>query len=153
MSFDLAFEHSLQSRVRSCPTSFKDGLRASVSHLPILTDSIILILVLFSLAEQKAIKDKGKNCAKITKKQSKPGKIEHEIAKNAQKPDQRTFSVQFNKAKALQKPKYKYKDGFNKFLNLHLQKDFIQRWSSGVSEPFANTHRLHHPDLGSFFTC
>nr|GEU30256.1 reverse transcriptase domain-containing protein [Tanacetum cinerariifolium] len=35
----------------------------------------------------------GKDCAKITKKQSKPDKIEHEITKNAQKPDQRTFSV------------------------------------------------------------
>nr|GEZ27651.1 ChaC-like family protein [Tanacetum cinerariifolium] len=35
-----------------------------------------------------------KDCAKITKKQSKPDKIEHEIAKNAQKPDQMTFSVQ-----------------------------------------------------------
>nr|GEU79971.1 retrotransposon protein, putative, Ty1-copia subclass [Tanacetum cinerariifolium] len=32
-------------------TSFRDGLRKSVSHLPILTDSIILILVLSSLAE------------------------------------------------------------------------------------------------------
>nr|GEW77826.1 reverse transcriptase domain-containing protein [Tanacetum cinerariifolium] len=36
---------------------------------------------------------RGKDCAKITKKQSKPDKIEHEIAKIAQKPDQRTFSV------------------------------------------------------------
>nr|GEV60073.1 hypothetical protein [Tanacetum cinerariifolium] len=35
-----------------------------------------------------------KDCAKITKKQSKPDKIEHEIAKIAQKPDQRTFSMQ-----------------------------------------------------------
>nr|GEU65131.1 fatty acid desaturase family protein [Tanacetum cinerariifolium] len=34
-----------------------------------------------------------KDCAKITKKQSKPGKIEHKIAKIAQKPDSRTFSV------------------------------------------------------------
>ncbi|GJX98864.1 reverse transcriptase domain-containing protein [Tanacetum coccineum] len=32
-------------------SSFRDGLRESVSHLPILTDSIILILVLSSLAE------------------------------------------------------------------------------------------------------
>ncbi|GJR79019.1 CBL-interacting serine/threonine-protein kinase 9 isoform X2 [Tanacetum coccineum] len=32
-------------------SSFRDGLRKSVSHLPILTDSIILILVLSSLAE------------------------------------------------------------------------------------------------------
>ncbi|GJR20140.1 putative reverse transcriptase domain-containing protein, partial [Tanacetum coccineum] len=31
--------------------SFRDGLRESVSHLPILTDSIILILILSSLAE------------------------------------------------------------------------------------------------------
>nr|GEW21426.1 hypothetical protein [Tanacetum cinerariifolium] len=42
----------------------------------------------------------GKDCAKITKKQSKPDKIEHEIAKTTQKPDQRTFSVQVNKPKA-----------------------------------------------------
>nr|GEV00698.1 reverse transcriptase domain-containing protein [Tanacetum cinerariifolium] len=35
----------------------------------------------------------GKDCAKITKKQSKPDKIEHEIAKNAQKPDSKIFSV------------------------------------------------------------
>ncbi|GKD53461.1 hypothetical protein Tco_1286848 [Tanacetum coccineum] len=32
-------------------SSFRDGLRGSVSHLPVLTDSIILILVLSSLAE------------------------------------------------------------------------------------------------------
>nr|GEX46282.1 retrovirus-related Pol polyprotein from transposon TNT 1-94 [Tanacetum cinerariifolium] len=32
-------------------TSFRDGLRESVSHLPILTDSSILILVLLSLVE------------------------------------------------------------------------------------------------------
>nr|GEV11867.1 hypothetical protein [Tanacetum cinerariifolium] len=42
----------------------------------------------------------GKDCAKITKKQSNPDKIEHEIAKNAQKPDQRTFSVQVIKSKS-----------------------------------------------------
>nr|GEV93612.1 reverse transcriptase domain-containing protein [Tanacetum cinerariifolium] len=41
----------------------------------------------------------GKDCAKITKKQSKPDKIEHEIAKITQKPDQRTFSIQVNKPK------------------------------------------------------
>nr|GEU77099.1 hypothetical protein [Tanacetum cinerariifolium] len=35
----------------------------------------------------------GKDCAKITKKQSKPDKIEHEIEKIAQKPDPRTFPV------------------------------------------------------------
>nr|GEW54227.1 reverse transcriptase domain-containing protein [Tanacetum cinerariifolium] len=35
-----------------------------------------------------------KDCAKITKKQSKPDKIKHEIAKIAQKPDPKTFSVQ-----------------------------------------------------------
>nr|GEV08553.1 putative serine/threonine-protein phosphatase 2A regulatory subunit B'' subunit TON2 [Tanacetum cinerariifolium] len=27
---------------------------------------------------------------------------------------------------------------------------FIQRWSSRVSNPFADTHLFHHPDLGSF---
>nr|GEV25570.1 reverse transcriptase domain-containing protein [Tanacetum cinerariifolium] len=43
---------------------------------------------------------KGKDCAKIIMKQSKPDKIEHEITKIAQKPDQRTFSVQFTKPKA-----------------------------------------------------
>nr|GEX86926.1 hypothetical protein [Tanacetum cinerariifolium] len=43
------------------------------------------------------------DCAKITKKQSKPDRIEHEITKIAQKPDQRTFSVQVIKSKALQK--------------------------------------------------
>nr|GEU58106.1 Pol polyprotein [Tanacetum cinerariifolium] len=32
-----------------------------------------------------------KDCAKIIKKRSKPDKIKHEISKNAQKPDQRTF--------------------------------------------------------------
>nr|GEV43611.1 hypothetical protein [Tanacetum cinerariifolium] len=42
----------------------------------------------------------GKYCAKIIKKQSKPGKVEHEIAKITQKPDQRTFSIQVNKPKA-----------------------------------------------------
>nr|GEV22696.1 DNA-directed DNA polymerase [Tanacetum cinerariifolium] len=52
---------------------------------------------------------RGTDCAKITKKQSKPNKIEHEIAKNAQKPDQRTFSVQVTKSKALQKLNEKYK--------------------------------------------
>ncbi|GJY60414.1 RNA-directed DNA polymerase, eukaryota, reverse transcriptase zinc-binding domain protein [Tanacetum coccineum] len=36
--------------ISSC-LHFRDGLRESVSHLPILTDSIILILVLSSLAE------------------------------------------------------------------------------------------------------
>nr|GEV97587.1 hypothetical protein [Tanacetum cinerariifolium] len=35
----------------------------------------------------------GKDWAKITKKQSKPDKIEHDIEKIAQKPDQRIFSV------------------------------------------------------------
>nr|GEV31300.1 reverse transcriptase domain-containing protein [Tanacetum cinerariifolium] len=39
----------------------------------------------------------GKDCAKISKKQSKQGKIEHEISKNAQKPDSRTFSVRSNR--------------------------------------------------------
>nr|GEU45491.1 hypothetical protein [Tanacetum cinerariifolium] len=38
--------------------------------------------------------DMCKDCAKITKKQSKPDKIEHEIAKKSQKPDQKTSSVQ-----------------------------------------------------------
>nr|GEV84883.1 ribonuclease H-like domain-containing protein [Tanacetum cinerariifolium] len=41
-----------------------------------------------------------KDCAKIVKKQSKPDKIEHEIAKITQKPDQRTFTVQVNKDKS-----------------------------------------------------
>nr|GEW03307.1 Gag-Pol polyprotein [Tanacetum cinerariifolium] len=36
---------------------------------------------------------KGTDLAKITKKRSKPDKIEHKIAKNAQKLDPRTFSV------------------------------------------------------------
>nr|GEY24808.1 copia protein [Tanacetum cinerariifolium] len=36
----------------------------------------------------------SKDCAKITKKQSKPNKIKHEVAKNAQKPDQMTFPMQ-----------------------------------------------------------
>nr|GEV28870.1 reverse transcriptase domain-containing protein [Tanacetum cinerariifolium] len=53
---------------------------------------------------------RGKDYAKITKKHSKPDKIEHEIEKIAQKPDQKTFSVQVIKSKALQKPKCKYKD-------------------------------------------
>nr|GEW74535.1 DNA-directed DNA polymerase [Tanacetum cinerariifolium] len=45
-----------------------------------------------------------KGLSKNTKKQSKPDKIEHEIAKIAQKPDPRTFSVQVIKSKALEKP-------------------------------------------------
>nr|GEV82969.1 reverse transcriptase domain-containing protein [Tanacetum cinerariifolium] len=40
----------------------------------------------------------GMDLAKITKKQSKPGKIEHEIMKNAQKPDPKTFSDSLNAA-------------------------------------------------------
>nr|GEW38884.1 reverse transcriptase domain-containing protein [Tanacetum cinerariifolium] len=46
----------------------------------------------------------GKDCAKITKKQSKPDKIEHEISKNAQKPDQRTFSVQWMRTRSKSYP-------------------------------------------------
>ncbi|GKB43547.1 pentatricopeptide repeat-containing protein [Tanacetum coccineum] len=40
----LLFEDEISQR-------YEDGLRESVSHLPILTDSVILILVLSSLAE------------------------------------------------------------------------------------------------------
>nr|GEV24855.1 hypothetical protein [Tanacetum cinerariifolium] len=54
------------------------------------------------IAMWKLFKGLG-DCVKITKKQSKPSNIEHEIAKNAQKPDQRTFSVQVKpKVKELQ---------------------------------------------------
>nr|GEU39242.1 uncharacterized mitochondrial protein AtMg00810-like [Tanacetum cinerariifolium] len=45
--------------------------------------------------------DWSKDCAKITKKQSKPDKIEHEIAKIAQKPNSRIFSVQTSSRAAI----------------------------------------------------
>nr|GEV27862.1 hypothetical protein [Tanacetum cinerariifolium] len=57
----------------------------------------------FEMALQDHIMEEtkqGKDCAKIIKKQSKPDKIEHEISKNAQNPDQRTFTVQVNRPKA-----------------------------------------------------
>nr|GEX62747.1 putative reverse transcriptase domain-containing protein [Tanacetum cinerariifolium] len=50
---------------------------------------------------------------KITKKQSKPDKIEHEIEKNAQNPDSKTFSAQKSNhqvKKSKIKAKCKYKD-------------------------------------------
>nr|GEW89427.1 reverse transcriptase domain-containing protein [Tanacetum cinerariifolium] len=97
-------------------SSFRDGLRESVSHLPILTDSIILVLVLSSLAKIVSasadfesrpwvkwsdlgfsglidFNDLGTDIANITKKGPKPDKIEHEIVKSAQKPDPKIFSV------------------------------------------------------------
>nr|GEU81652.1 nucleotide-binding alpha-beta plait domain-containing protein [Tanacetum cinerariifolium] len=40
-----------------------------------------------------ALEGSGTDLAKFTKKQSKPNKIEHEIVKNAQKPDLRTFFI------------------------------------------------------------
>nr|GEV83968.1 UBN2 domain-containing protein [Tanacetum cinerariifolium] len=42
---------------------------------------------------KKFFKEEARIEQKITKKQSKPDKIEHENAKHVQKPDQRTFSV------------------------------------------------------------
>nr|GEW23688.1 hypothetical protein [Tanacetum cinerariifolium] len=52
----------------------------------------------------------SKDYVKITKKQSKSDKIEHEITKIAQKPDQRTFSVQVIKSKALENSNGRYRD-------------------------------------------
>nr|GEY19363.1 zinc finger, CCHC-type [Tanacetum cinerariifolium] len=43
---------------------------------------------------------KGKDCAKIIKKQSKPDNIEHEIERLHQKPDQRTFSAKVKSRKS-----------------------------------------------------
>nr|GEW46535.1 retrotransposon protein, putative, unclassified [Tanacetum cinerariifolium] len=62
--------------------------------------------------------EKGKDCAKIVKKQSKPNKIEHKIERLHQKPDQRTFSVQVNMPKA---KITKFKDISCKSLKLHLE--------------------------------
>nr|GEZ65813.1 transposase, Ptta/En/Spm, transposase, Tnp1/En/Spm-like protein [Tanacetum cinerariifolium]GEZ65820.1 transposase, Ptta/En/Spm, transposase, Tnp1/En/Spm-like protein [Tanacetum cinerariifolium] len=42
----------------------------------------------------------GKDCAKIVKKQSKPDKIEHEIERLHQKPNQRTFSAKVKSIKS-----------------------------------------------------
>nr|GEU81674.1 hypothetical protein [Tanacetum cinerariifolium] len=49
--------------------------------------------LLLSAGSEDTIFDPGKDCAKITKKQLKPDKIEHETEKIAQKPDSRTFSI------------------------------------------------------------
>nr|GEU30772.1 zinc finger, CCHC-type [Tanacetum cinerariifolium] len=62
-----------------------------------LNSGMLTIKVVGDISKQKGL-------SKIIKKQSKPDTIKHEIAKIAQKPDQRTFSIQVNKSKALQKP-------------------------------------------------
>nr|GEV44939.1 reverse transcriptase domain-containing protein [Tanacetum cinerariifolium] len=55
-----------------------------VVHIPIKDETLII---------------RGKDCAKITKKQSKPDKIEHEIERLHPKPNQRTFSAKVNSIK------------------------------------------------------
>nr|GEU60287.1 retrovirus-related Pol polyprotein from transposon TNT 1-94 [Tanacetum cinerariifolium] len=76
----------------------------------------------------------GTDLAKITKKWPKPDKIEHEIEKNAQKPDPKTFSVYFTSQKVKTKPNCKVKGPFLPILKRYERyKGFWKLSSLGTS--------------------
>nr|GEY30868.1 hypothetical protein [Tanacetum cinerariifolium] len=73
---------------------------------------------------------KGKDCAKIVKKHSKPHKIKHEIEILHQKPDQRAFSAKVNSSQAKNQRKESARTYFAISLKLHL-KDKVEINSKG----------------------
>nr|GEV10788.1 uncharacterized mitochondrial protein AtMg00810-like [Tanacetum cinerariifolium] len=78
----------------------------------------------------------GTDLAKITKKQSKPDKIEHEIVKNAQKPDSKTFSVHKSNQKGAARIWYE-KEPPNSILTLD---DLVNKFFNQFFPPSKTTH-------------
>nr|GEV20028.1 hypothetical protein [Tanacetum cinerariifolium] len=149
MAFTSSSSSSSNNEVASCSKTCTKAYATLQSHYDKLTNDLrkSQFDVLSYKTGLESVEVICKDCTKIIKKRSKPDKIKHEISKNAQKPDSRTFSVQVIKSEALQKPNGNYESDVSMPASPVYNKYQSGEGYHDVPPPYTRTFMPPKPDL------